>query len=229
MSTHSTRSRLLSSAERLFAQSGYHSCTLREVTADAGANLAAVNYHFGSKEGLLRSLVLDRGKRANQERTRRLAEAVDTAKPDVPELRQIMAAFIEPILAMRAEYPYFPALMARIHVENLMPIVGEIFESTFYQTLKEFTRALSLALPELPTDLLKRRLLFTVGAFNLVLLKVDEGTPFDFDVHSLASELTSYCTAGVSAPVSDKTANSVEFASLPVNRNSTDEERESDE
>ena len=46
------KERLLDKAEALFAQKGYHAVSIREITSTAGCNLAAVNYHFGSKENL---------------------------------------------------------------------------------------------------------------------------------------------------------------------------------
>ena len=49
-----TRRDLLLAAERLFAQQGFQGASLRAITQEAGANLASVNYHFGSKEGLIR-------------------------------------------------------------------------------------------------------------------------------------------------------------------------------
>ncbi|MBW2093068.1 MAG: helix-turn-helix transcriptional regulator [Deltaproteobacteria bacterium] len=52
MSQRDTKKRILDSAERLIAEEGYHSTSLRAITCDAGVNLAAVNYHFGSKEHL---------------------------------------------------------------------------------------------------------------------------------------------------------------------------------
>jgi AcrR family transcriptional regulator len=45
----STKDRILDAVERLFAERGYAATSLRIVTAEAGVNLAAVNYHFGSK------------------------------------------------------------------------------------------------------------------------------------------------------------------------------------
>ena len=54
-----TKDRILDTAERLFADKGYPATSLRDITNEAGVNLAAVNYHFGSKEALL-SAVLDR-------------------------------------------------------------------------------------------------------------------------------------------------------------------------
>ena len=52
-----TRTRLLDSAEQLFAERGIDATSLRAITTAAGANLASVNYHFGSKDELFREVV----------------------------------------------------------------------------------------------------------------------------------------------------------------------------
>src|ERR1700760_3109766 len=52
-----TRDRLLDAAERLFAEHGYQATTMRGLTAEAEANIAAVNYHFGCKQSLLEAVV----------------------------------------------------------------------------------------------------------------------------------------------------------------------------
>ena len=48
-----TKDKLMDAAERLFARRGFHGASLRDITAAAGVDLAFVNYHFGSKKGLL--------------------------------------------------------------------------------------------------------------------------------------------------------------------------------
>jgi len=50
--THETRERLIEAAERLFARQGYASTSVRDLTTEAGCNVAAVNYHFGGKDRL---------------------------------------------------------------------------------------------------------------------------------------------------------------------------------
>ena len=52
-SSGSTKERILGAAEVLFAQRGFDGASLRQLTAAAGVNLAAVNYHFGSKDRLV--------------------------------------------------------------------------------------------------------------------------------------------------------------------------------
>jgi AcrR family transcriptional regulator len=65
-----TRERILDEAEALFANSGYHAVSVREITTAAQCNLAAVNYHFGTKQSLylevFRSRWLPRASRLHQ-------------------------------------------------------------------------------------------------------------------------------------------------------------------
>src|SRR5512139_2982341 len=51
-----TRARILRAAEALFVEQGFADTSLRMITARAEVNLAAVNYHFGSKEELIREV-----------------------------------------------------------------------------------------------------------------------------------------------------------------------------
>lgn len=67
-----TRERILDAAERLFMESGYEGTSMRMITGEAGVNLAAVNYHFGSKEALLREVFRRRLNWLNTERLRAL-------------------------------------------------------------------------------------------------------------------------------------------------------------
>ncbi len=68
----STKERILDVAERLFADFGYKTTSLRDITSEAGVNLASVNYNFGSKEALLTALLERRFAVVNQRRIERL-------------------------------------------------------------------------------------------------------------------------------------------------------------
>ena len=77
-----TKDRLLDTAEQLFAQTGIEATSLRTITAEAGANLAAIHYHFGSKETLIQEVFARRVEPVNQERLRQLDELEATAYPN---------------------------------------------------------------------------------------------------------------------------------------------------
>src|SRR6056297_1114628 len=75
--THETRERILDAAEFLFGERGFESVSLRDITGRAGANVAAVNYHFGSKEKLVDAVVVRHAVPINDGRMRLLLEAED--------------------------------------------------------------------------------------------------------------------------------------------------------
>src|SRR3990167_10529329 len=96
--THfNTKDRILGAAEELFAQHGFSGTSLRQVTSRADVNIAAVNYHFGSKENLVNEVFRRRLDELSQKRLAALAAARE-ASPD--NLEAILAAFIEPALAL---------------------------------------------------------------------------------------------------------------------------------
>jgi len=72
MPTDHTRMAILNAAERLYADRGFADVTLRDIVAAAGVNLAAVNYHFGSKDELIAELFVTRSLATNRERLNEL-------------------------------------------------------------------------------------------------------------------------------------------------------------
>ena len=100
--TPQTRQRLLEVAERLFADQGFAGTSVRDITAEAGANLAAINYHFGGKENLYREVFR---RRLELERDRRLACVREVAeRPDASAesvIRAFALAVLEPFVDVR--------------------------------------------------------------------------------------------------------------------------------
>jgi AcrR family transcriptional regulator len=88
--TSSTRERILDAAERLFAARGFAAASVREITTAAGANIAAVNYHFGSKDGLYRETVV---RRLRAQRDARLAVIAAVMSAGVPTLEDLLREF----------------------------------------------------------------------------------------------------------------------------------------
>src|SRR5579859_4078456 len=95
-----TKDRILDAAERLFAHKGIEATSLRTITAEAGVNLAAVNYHFQSKEALMHAVIARRLDPINQRRLAMLdAYEAEAAGAPVP-LNQLLEAMLRPIFEM---------------------------------------------------------------------------------------------------------------------------------
>ena len=164
--TIDTRERLLGSAERLFARNGYAGTSLRQITADADANIAAVNYHFGSKDQLL-TAVLDRVVGGiNRERFALLDAAEAAADPNPPTVEAVLTAFLLPDLHMletlRERDPQLPRFVTRMYTEG-SELMAEMIGRQFAEVRERFYPALRAALPELEPDELAWRLRLVVG------------------------------------------------------------------
>ena len=106
--THfNTKDRILGAAEELFAQFGFSGTSLRQVTTRADVNIAAVNYHFGSKENLVNEVFRRRMDEMSERRIRELREAQE-AHPG--QLEPILAAFIEPALSLTSRKLLTPSV-----------------------------------------------------------------------------------------------------------------------
>jgi AcrR family transcriptional regulator len=91
-----TRSRLLKSAERLFAERGFRKVTVREICRTARANVAAINYHFGDKLGLYREVMqsaVDRMRATND-----AARTAGEGRSAEERLRRSIIIFVSRIL-----------------------------------------------------------------------------------------------------------------------------------
>jgi AcrR family transcriptional regulator len=96
-SAETTRERILRAAERIYAASGFHGMSLRDVTLLAGVNLAAVNYHFGSKDKLIFALADRRLTPINTERLERLAKLRERHRPEPIPVGELVGALIDPM------------------------------------------------------------------------------------------------------------------------------------
>ena len=95
-----TKDRILDAAESLFMEHGFEATSLRAITAAAGANLASVNYHFGSKEVLFQAVLTRRLDPMNQERLDLLTRLEREAEPDALPCDRILSAMFTPALKL---------------------------------------------------------------------------------------------------------------------------------
>lgn len=213
MSDLNTRDRLLDVTEQLIAQQGYANTSLREITAKAEANLAAVNYHFGSKEKLVSEMLSRRIEPLNKERFAMLdAELACAEKEDRrPNARMLLKAFIEPAITFfqsRDGGKHFLRLFSRIHADP-DDTVRRAFHHHMVPVFLRFFEALQKALPEISPDKLAPRIFFCIGAMGHgASLLVDEdlrnkgpelGLPPICDATAMSEELLGFVARGMEA------------------------------
>ena len=150
-----TKTRIMDAAEKLFGEKGFDATSLRDITAEADVNLAAVNYHFQSKESLIEATILRRAAPINQQRI-----AMLEASGPKPTIEQIIEAFVGPILEQDFE-PMAP-LMSRVLASP--EIMQRVFKPHMETLSRRFAEAIATALPELSHAELIWRLHFTAGA-----------------------------------------------------------------
>jgi len=167
--TDSTRQRILDTAERLFADEGFHATTLRRITREAGVNLAAVNYHHGSKDALILAVFQRRLDELNSDRLARLETVLSERDP--PWLEDVLEAFIYPALLLGTQSSgdggRFMRLLMRAWAENATQLQGKIARQ-YSHVMRTFADAVSKALGT-PPDNLRQQLDFLIGALTYTM------------------------------------------------------------
>src|SRR5580704_17595627 len=95
-----TKQKILDTAERLIAEQGYAATSLRHIIAEAGVNLAAIHYHFASKEDLLDHVIVRKAEPVNQERLARLDRLEQQSGSTPPPVKAVLTAFLRPMAEM---------------------------------------------------------------------------------------------------------------------------------
>src|SRR5579871_4170012 len=149
MASDQTRSAILAAAERLYADRGFGDVTLRDIVAEANVNLAAVNYHFGSKDELIAELFVTRSLQLNRERLRELRAAED-AGGGVADIADILRALVGPTLrgclGPDTQHSTAARFMIRVNIESV-PAIRRI-RNREIDHLRKFIAAMKRALPE---------------------------------------------------------------------------------
>lgn len=162
-----TKDRLLDAAEELFAERGVAETSLREITALADANLAAVNYHFGGKDGLLEAVFARRLRPVNRERLALLDAFEREAGEEPVPVEQILYANLAPPFRTLDELgeagERFMRIVARINADPSSPLHA-VFVRQFDEIRTRYLAALGRALPQLDEDEVERRFHYTLAA-----------------------------------------------------------------
>jgi AcrR family transcriptional regulator len=204
---HETCTRILDAAEELFMQHGFEGTSMRHLTARAGVNLAAVNYHFGSKHALIEAVFRRRLDPMNAERIAAL-ERLETNNSLSPE--SIIRAFVGPSLRMIEDVRAgrnFIWLLGRTYTEpakTVRALIGQMYAPA----MERYKSALQRALPQMPGDELVWRMHFMFGTLAYTLAATDTVQliagckPEDrHDARLLEERLTAFLAAGLHAPL----------------------------
>lgn len=198
-----TRARIVAAAEQLFAERGFAGTTMRDLTTAAGTNLAAVNYHFGSKEGLLETVFRTYLEPISAERIRLLDEAEIRAQGGPVPLRTVIELYIGPaVRSLTRDRAGIPSLVSRLHQEP-HPAVEQMILQLSQPVIARYAIAVQRTLPHLNAQRILIRghlmigaMLYILGHGRLLLSKQSPAAGAPVSEAELIQELIDFCAAG---------------------------------
>ena len=210
---HETRTRILDAAEELFMLHGFEATSMRQLTAKAAVNLAAVNYHFGSKDALIEAVFRRRLDLMNAARIAELERLEKNSGARALAPQQIIGAFVGASLRMIEDASgggrNFIRLLGRTYTDPQKPIralIGQLYAPA----MERFKAAFERALPQMPREELVWRMHFMFGTLAYTLAATDTVQliagckPEDrYDARLLEARLAAFLQAGLLAPLHD--------------------------
>lgn len=202
-----TSQRILDAAEELFGEQGFGATTLRQITARAGVNLAAVNYHFGSKHALIEEMFRRRLGWLNEQRLRELdrLEAEAAGAPLRPS--QILEAFFGVALRMAFDKTgggRFMRLLGRTYTDPA-EYIRMFLADEYSEAIPRFKKALFKSLPGVPKSEILWRFHFMLGALSYAISGADAlrilGGIEDDGEEALHARLMSFLIGGLRSPL----------------------------
>lgn len=206
-----TKLRILDAGEALFMEHGFEATSLRAITAAAEVNLAAVNYHFGSKEELFQAVLTRRLDPMNQLRLELLTRLESQARASPLSCERILIALLIPALNLARDPERggkdFLRLLGRAYADPA-PFIRRFLSAQYAVVIARFKAAFARALPQLPRKELSWRLHFIMGALSYTLAGTDALRLIaELNAHEAASDeillrrLAPFLLAGLTAPL----------------------------
>jgi AcrR family transcriptional regulator len=211
-----TKQTILNTAERLISEKGIDAVSLRLITSEAKVNLAAVHYHFGSKEALVEKVFERRITPVNQRRLQMLDEAEARTGGGPLPVEDVLQALIEPPMRLYqadGEGRRFVHMCGRIYAEQA-DYVQRIFDDLFQDIVARFSLAFGRALPEVPDVERAWRVHFSVGAMIHTMLdseriqRFSNGLCDPSDADRTIERMVRFCAAGLRAEINEAAAES---------------------
>ena len=205
-----TKTRILDAAESLFMEHGFEATSLRSLTTAASVNLAAVNYHFGTKEELFQAVLTRRLDPMNQERIELLQRLERDACGKAMSCEKILFAMLIPALRLARDEKRggknFLRLLGRAYADPA-PFIRHFLSAQYAEMIGLYKEAFLKALPQLSRQELTWRLHFVMGALSYTLAGTDAVKLFaqmtaaeKYDDELLLQRLAPFLVAGLKAP-----------------------------
>ena len=205
-----TKTRILDAAEQLFMEHGFEATSLRSLTTAASVNLAAVNYHFGTKEELFEAVLTRRLDPMNQERIELLERLERDAGGKPMSCEKILFTMLIPALRLARDEKRggknFLRLLGRAYADPA-PFIRHFLSAQYAEMIGRYKEAFLTALPHLSRQELTWRLHFVMGALSYTLAGTDalklfaQVTAVDkYDDELLLQRLAPFLVAGLKAP-----------------------------
>ena len=199
-----SQERLLDAAEILFAEKGFEAVSLRDITSEAEANFAAVNYHFGGKENLIGAVLARHAMPINAERIALLDTLL--AREEKPTVREVVDAFLRPmvtrVLAEESSQQLFAKFMGRMMGEGANSLPESILPQ-FQEMAQKVVSAFQAAVPELTEGQAYFRLKFCFSVMSNAMMQdeafdqISDGLSGKWDWDQLFEEVLDFCEGGL--------------------------------
>jgi AcrR family transcriptional regulator len=180
-----TKTRLLDATESIYIDAGYEAMSLRQISARADANLAAVNYHFGGKDALIHAMLTRRLDGLNHSRLALLERYQSSLGPQLTCEHILGAMFIPALQQSRCPDKSGPALLrllGRAYTDP-SPFIRTFLRAMYVDVAEQFFRAFQTVLPHLPREELGWRLHFCIGSLAGMLAGADTNSVIDNFTH----------------------------------------------
>ena len=170
--------KLFDAATQLFAEKGFEAVSVRHITGLTHANIASVNYHFGSRENLLNLVMVRHLTPITEERLARIETLDRKWAGKTAPLEEVLDAFVRPLLSRiqksgLSEQAHY-RLLGLIFQQQGEQLTVEI-ASQQQQVIDRFKRSIEKVLPTVTPDELSWRLHFVVGGVIHLLTHQDMG------------------------------------------------------
>lgn len=199
-----TKTKILDAAQTLIVELGAEKASMRKITEEAGVNVAAINYHFGSKDNLISAIVSRFLEPLEEDQRKRLNTMMQ--QENLPRLEEIIRSQLIPLYEFTVQNPDWMNVFHQLaHAYENEGIFKQNLKSMVQEKLIYLAECIAKVIPEMPKETLHRRIVFfRLSAFAMmqgecVREETIEILGVDSDPEIMMDDLVRYIAAGIRA------------------------------